>query len=150
LILASELSSNARFVALVLSTHMDGNGGSCFPSLTTLEHETGLSRKTVWKSIDKLEHAGLSARERNRGRSTRYIALGASGTYLLGAQGTQLGAQGNELGAPEHPEDVQEGVQEDATTSTRARARGKENAPRGRASKTTERDWDGVENYDRA
>ena len=148
MILASDLGSSARLVALVLSTHMDRNGASCFPSLTTLERETGLSRKTVWKSIDKLEEAGLLTRERGRGRSTRYRALGAPVTYSVGASGTQLGAQGNELGAPVHPEDVQEDVQKDVT-SLRANARKRKNARRGRASKSNELEWEGVEAYDR-
>jgi predicted transcriptional regulator len=135
MILASGLPASARFVGLVLSTHMDRNGGSCFPSLTTLENETGLSRKTVWTSIDKLEQAGLIERKRSRGRSTRYRALGAPVTYSLGDSGTQLGAQGNELGAPEHPEDVQEDVQKDVHNfSTRAaRARKKKGARSGGA-----------------
>jgi Helix-turn-helix domain len=130
MILASDLGSSARLVALVLSTHMNRNGGSCYPSLTTLERETGLARKTVWKSIDALETAGLLTRERSRGRVTRYRALGASGTYSVGAPGTQLGAQGNELGANRHPEDVQEDVQEDVPTSLRANARGRKKGRR--------------------
>jgi hypothetical protein len=66
---------------------------------------------------------------------TRYQALGASGTYPLGAPVTQLGAQGNELGANRHLEDVQEDVHKDVTTSTRANARKRKRAPRSRGAR---------------
>jgi Helix-turn-helix domain len=122
-IVESDLGSSVRLVALVLSLHMDRNGGSCFPSLTTLERETGLARKTVWTSIDTLEHAGLIARERHRGRVSHYRALGAPVTYSLGDSENELGDLGNELGANRHLEDVQEDAQEDVQSSPTGRKR---------------------------
>jgi hypothetical protein len=80
LIIESELPSPAKLVALVLSTHMDRDGGSCFPSLTTIAQESGLGRSTVCRALDQIEGAGLIERVRGgtvRGgspRLTRYRA----------------------------------------------------------------------------
>ena len=49
-IVASEdgpASSTTRLVLLVLASHMDLDGGSCFPSVRTLVRETGLSNRSV-------------------------------------------------------------------------------------------------------
>jgi predicted ArsR family transcriptional regulator len=116
-IIASTVGSSARLVALVLSTHMDRDGGSCFPSLTTLARETGLSRRTVCNALDELEHAGLVERARTgRGRPTRYRATSAT-TALAGAAGsaaddTQLVQLLHLTSATAAPEDVQEDAQE--------------------------------------
>jgi hypothetical protein len=151
MILASQLRPPVRHVALTLSTHMSARGDSCFPSLTTLEAETGLARKTIWRALDELEGAGLLQRQRTPGRSTRYRALGAQGTYPLGDESTQLGAQGNQLGASGHPEDVQEDVHEDVKPSTRADARSRKKGATGarRKKKTGSDEWEGIEAYDR-
>jgi hypothetical protein len=75
LILASELRPSARLIAFALSTHMDSDGGSCFPSLTRLQRETGLSRSGVILALAELERASLIERVRGgRGRPTRYRA----------------------------------------------------------------------------
>jgi hypothetical protein len=47
LIQKSDLPPTARHVALNLSTHMNLNGGSCFPSLETQASETGLHKSTA-------------------------------------------------------------------------------------------------------
>lgn len=52
------LSSTARLVALTLSLHMNERGASCFPSVATLAKETGLSDRSVQKSIALLEADG--------------------------------------------------------------------------------------------
>jgi len=58
-IMESDLLPSVRLVALVLSCHMDMDGGSCYPSLTTLMRETGLARSTVWEGTKKLEKVDL-------------------------------------------------------------------------------------------
>jgi hypothetical protein len=57
LIQKSDLPPTARHVALNLSTHMNLNGGSCFPSLETQASETGLHKSTVVRSLNLLEWA---------------------------------------------------------------------------------------------
>jgi DNA-binding MarR family transcriptional regulator len=123
------LSANARLVALVLSTHMDRNGGSCFPSITTLAREADLSRRAVQYALDQIEQAGLVTRVKGgRGKATRYRATSA-GRALV--QGSQLVHDVHPTSARGAHEDVQESVH---TSSTRAGARagrkkGRANAP---------------------
>ena len=76
MILASELGPSARLVAFVLSTHMDRNGGSCFPSITTIQRETGYGARPFAARSTELERAGLDrAAPGRRDRPTRYAAL---------------------------------------------------------------------------
>jgi hypothetical protein len=108
------LDTKAKCVALALSTHMDTNGASCFPSLSTLERETSLSRTAVCKALNMIERAGLI--ERVRGgpvTATRYRACSAQGA--LGV--VREAHSGSARGAPESD---QESVK---SLSTRAHAR---------------------------
>jgi hypothetical protein len=120
LVLASELGWTARLVALTLSTHMDRNGGSCFPSLTTLERETRLSRRGICYALDELEQAGLLDRKRARGKPTRYRATSAHRALALVHTVHPTSAHGA-------PEDVQESVH---TSPGRAHARRKKEGAR--------------------
>lgn len=54
----SDLPAPSRHVALVLSLHMSELGDSCYPSQARLVRETGLSRRTVQRHLDKLEEEG--------------------------------------------------------------------------------------------
>ena len=124
MILASDLRWNARFVALVLSTHMDRNGGSCFPSITTIQRESGLGRSTVCRALDELERTGFVKRLRGgRGRPTHYIATSATA-------GLALVPQRDSTSATAGHEDVQEDVQQIS---------GGANAPRRKGSRSNER-----------
>lgn len=72
----SELKPIQRHVALTLSLHMDNEGGSCFPSISTLAAETGLAESSVRHAIYALDDAGYLLRKpgEGRGHSTRYQA----------------------------------------------------------------------------
>jgi hypothetical protein len=50
----SDLKAVTRHVALVLSMHMNDKGGSCWPSISTVARETGLSERCVRASIGEL------------------------------------------------------------------------------------------------
>lgn len=54
----SGLKSGTRYVLLVLSMHMDRDGGSCFPSIDTLANETALSPKVAGEHLAAGEAAG--------------------------------------------------------------------------------------------
>lgn len=75
----SELSANAKHVALALSLHMSERGDSCFPSVETLAAETSRGKKTVIDAIRALETAGFLTVRRDkspgRGSSNRYTAI---------------------------------------------------------------------------
>jgi hypothetical protein len=128
-ILASRLKPSARLVALVLSTHMDSDGGSCFPSLTTLAREAGLSRRGVCYALCELEQARLVERARgDRGRATRYHAASAHGALVQTLHHVVQTVHPRD--ARLAPEDVQEDDQDDfhESSSNRERTHQGENA----------------------
>ncbi len=55
---ASDLGATAKHILLQLSHNMDGNGGSCFPTIAELCESTGRSKKTVLKHLRVAEDAG--------------------------------------------------------------------------------------------
>jgi hypothetical protein len=80
-IVNSTLTPTQRFVALVLSLHMDREGDSCWPSLSTLAAETGLSRRTVIRALNDLDPDFLMRKRGGPGRGpTRYTAVLPSDT----------------------------------------------------------------------
>jgi DNA-binding transcriptional MocR family regulator len=81
----SELPPSARHVALTLSLHMNERGGSCFPSISTLEAESGLSRNTVLTALRQLEDGGWITVKRSDRAVNRYTAtLPAGAITALG------------------------------------------------------------------
>ena len=71
----SGLDSNAKHVAHVLSTYMNG-GGQCWPSQELVAAGASISVRTVQRATARLELAGLLLIDRGRGRtSNRYRAL---------------------------------------------------------------------------
>jgi DNA-binding MarR family transcriptional regulator len=72
----SGLSPTCRLVALALSLHMSEKGDSCFPSVSTQAGETGLSERSVYRSIAELEERGWLVRDSGGGRqSNHYVAV---------------------------------------------------------------------------
>lgn len=66
----SEVGHLAKLVGYTLATHMDGNGGSCFPGLTLVAREASISERSARKAIRELETAGLVRTARGGGRSS--------------------------------------------------------------------------------
>jgi DNA-binding transcriptional MocR family regulator len=58
----------AKLVAWTLSSHMDANGGSCFPGIPRLAIETGLCENTVRAAVRELEERQYVAVNRGGGR----------------------------------------------------------------------------------
>jgi hypothetical protein len=75
-VVVSDLTSTQKLVALVLSLHMNTNGGSCFPSQETIAAEASLKERAVRDALKALDRAGFIRREggRYRGDVTRYTA----------------------------------------------------------------------------
>ena len=76
---SSDLSWKAKLVGFVLSTHMDAQGGSCFPAIPTIAREASISERSVQTGLRELERAGVVVTERRGGR--RLGGGYASNTY---------------------------------------------------------------------
>ena len=61
---AGPKSSAARLVLVALSQWMNVNGGSCWPSITTLSTATALSERVVGLHLAEAEEEGWITRER--------------------------------------------------------------------------------------
>lgn len=68
------LTSSAKLVGLALSTHMDGNGGSCFPGIRTMAKECSYHPDTVTGAIAELEASKYLRVWRQKGRGSAYEA----------------------------------------------------------------------------
>jgi hypothetical protein len=66
----SGLRSTAKLVGLVLSTHMNAEGESCWPSVRRVAEEASLSERAVRGGLRELEHAGFLGTARGGGRRT--------------------------------------------------------------------------------
>jgi hypothetical protein len=73
---APELTDGQKVVAMALAEHMNGDGGSCWPSVETLAGEIALTRRPVQKALAALEELGWIERRigRGRGHSSQYRA----------------------------------------------------------------------------
>ena len=72
-----------RCILLALAEHADEEG-RCWPSLTRLAALTEADRRTVTRGLAELEARGLLARDRRRGKGTRYtLAIGRPSTEVL-------------------------------------------------------------------
>ena len=86
---AGPATSGARFVLLALSTYMDSDGASCFPSIETLAQATQLSDKTVRTHLAAAERVGWITRElrgRNAGQAWKgyeYAATLPKGAVIV-------------------------------------------------------------------
>jgi hypothetical protein len=75
-IVASEISSTCKVVALVLSLHMSELGDSCFPGQRRLAKECSLNRATIQRALADLEVSGWLFITRSGNRSTNdYCAV---------------------------------------------------------------------------
>lgn len=53
------LKPDERLIFIYLRMHSDSKTGQCFPSLNTLAKETGISKRTVQRCIEKLQEKGV-------------------------------------------------------------------------------------------
>src|SRR5713101_3089061 len=72
-ILASiELSTEAKWLFVVLRYHTNSKTGNAFPSYTKIREITGFQRKTIAKSLKEFECAGWLTKQRRFGATTLY------------------------------------------------------------------------------
>lgn len=87
-----ECPTPASKLTLLALANRCGRDGTCYPSLACVARDTGLARSTVADALNRLERAGLIARQRGRtGRAT---------TYRLASPGAGLGSPRIGLGSP--------------------------------------------------
>lgn len=98
-------SPTTRHVLLTLCMHMSRSGSSCFPSLRTLQGETGLDRSTVVRHIKKSRSEGWLRVENTKGSSggnssNRYYATLPTETQKMLARSTLERVGGGCTGQP--------------------------------------------------
>ena len=84
---ATGLSGYAKLIYVLLLGHADAEG-RCWPSIDTLAHESGFSRRMVQYLLNALEAAGLVRRRRTR-YATHFLVYAeprSAGGALLGGQ----------------------------------------------------------------
>jgi DNA-binding transcriptional ArsR family regulator len=74
---AETLAPTQKLVALTLATHMDKSGERCFPSISRLTRETGLSKSTLHRALAELAKRGylLSQQGGRRLAAQRYATV---------------------------------------------------------------------------
>jgi DNA-binding MarR family transcriptional regulator len=70
----SDLPSHSKLISAYLRSHMNDHHDMAWPSLSTIQAKTNLSRSTVVKYIDKLCSQGWLVRDCKSRNSTTYIA----------------------------------------------------------------------------
>ena len=104
-----------RFVLVVVASHASDDGSRAFPSVATLAHKTGLSRRRVQMALRRLAAAGAieqTAPSRPAQPRTYRVPMGAQGAPTMGARGapngrtvsTQWAHQRTSMGARGAPE----------------------------------------------
>tara|TARA_R100000544_G_scaffold36279_1_gene24321 strand:- start:38 stop:703 length:666 start_codon:yes stop_codon:yes gene_type:complete len=67
------LNPYAKYIYIILASYVDGEG-KCYPSLETIAKNSGLSVKTVWRSINYLdENNFINKVSGSKGISNKYI-----------------------------------------------------------------------------
>jgi hypothetical protein len=74
-VLEKELPSNHQLVLIHLSNCADKFGGHCFPSISLLAKRSGLSERSVIRSLDWLESNGFIQRAKRSNTSNTYFLL---------------------------------------------------------------------------
>ena len=73
LVIDSDLESYSKYICLYLATFMNSKQNCAFPGLSRIQKETGLTRPTILKYLDKIESAGFLYIERgDRVTSNKY------------------------------------------------------------------------------
>ncbi len=86
-----------KLVLLALADHAN-DASQCWPSLTRLQIITGLSRPSIWKSINRMGDAGLVSRTAKHKSGATIYTLGINVTHLIGNHGNMQGNHRDRLG----------------------------------------------------
>ena len=70
---SDKLTMKSKLVYSMLTTYVNGKGGKCWPSITKLTSDLGISRPTVINGIKELINAGIITRETGKNNRNEYI-----------------------------------------------------------------------------
>ena len=70
-----EFSGPDMMTYFSLLRYMNNGSKECFPSIKTLCKSARIGKDTLYKSLDRLERAGLVRRKQNKGRVNHYVML---------------------------------------------------------------------------
>lgn len=94
----------AKFVCLCLADFAHDDGSGAYPSLTTIEKRTGLSRRVIPKLIHELEAGGYVTAHRSPGRATQYVVHPTRERRALAALGNEATEVGNAMPPTREPD----------------------------------------------
>lgn len=106
----AKLEPMTKLVLYTLANYMNETGGGCYPSLDTLQAESGMARATVVKHLDLAEAAGFITRRKHgyagqKWARNEYRATYPKGTELADNGTLELSAEkGSSAGEPPLPE----------------------------------------------
>lgn len=74
------LRPSERLVLLSLADRA-GENHDCFPSISRLEKDTGLNRKTIYQALKSLEEKGVISIKKRHGAANKYRLIGVIGRH---------------------------------------------------------------------
>lgn len=103
-----DLTPTDKLVLLALVNHLNDETGACYPSWDRLATRTGLSRRTISRTIARLEDEGFIDATRKPGTSTRYELFKSLGVTMTPPPCHHDTPYGSGLGTADQPswEDV--------------------------------------------
>ena len=103
-----DLAPSDKLVALALADHASADGTRAFPSKTRLAKMTGLSDRSVQRSLANLVEAGIimvqKAASQHRPTTYSFVLVRGDSVSPLAVQGRQIDAQGRQI---RHPGETQ-------------------------------------------
>lgn len=78
------LSRHTAFTLMILGTHMNSDGGRCWPSQARLADESGANRRTIRRHLDEATAAGWLFRIRNAGSGQSWARYSYQATLPVG------------------------------------------------------------------
>ena len=132
----------AKIILVYLAHKTNSKSGACFPSIKTISEYTGLDRKTVMKSLERLESMGMITSKKKIGCCTHYqVSREKLGEYAdvtstkIGTATSTKSGTGTENGSTKNgtapvPKTVQDQYQKrDTNKEVTSKEQGREKRP---------------------
>lgn len=109
------LSRHTAFTLMILGTHMNSEGGRCWPSQARLAEESGANRRTIRRHLDEAAAAGWLFRVRNAGSGQSWARYSYQATLPVAIDDI-LDDYLTQAPPPQEGRDTSAQASEDATT----------------------------------